>query len=233
MALISKKTFREWARVLTARGLTLENAELFAESGNTITVRQRRRRVGIFTIDELARTITWRIGCAWLDGGSVPWEGSLLPGTEIVKLFDPADHRQQRIYCRLDFRHVSVINESIVSGTPDVVTQFWTTVRAEPNAGGGGGGDASFEVGFVEDETATFLSEAASINTATNVGTVGIRRIPVASITWIPADPPLVPYGFWQVESYGGENAGGLIIFNIADYSDGRIWPTINSLELV
>lgn len=225
MALISKKTFREWARILTARGLTLENAELFAESGNTITVRQRRRRVGIFTID--GRRITWRVGCAWMNGGSVPWLGLLRPGTEIVKVFASGDRRQQRIYCRVDFTHHSELNESIVAGPPDVVTQFYTTTRAVPDS------HASFEVGFVEDETETFLSEAALINTVTNVGTVGIRRIPVATITWIPADQPSVPFGFWQVANYGGENAGGLIIFNISDYSDGRLWPTINSLELV
>lgn len=225
MALISKKTFRKWAKALTARGLTFENAELFAEFGNTITIKQKRTQSGIFTIDQQAGTISWNVGAVWFNGGLVPIDG-LDTGEEITLSFNLSDHREQTVYCRLDFNHHGELNEQEEISPPATIT-FYTATRADED------GNASFEVGFTEDETSSFLSTPATINTTTNAGTTGIKRLPVATLTWIEPDPPLIPFGFWSAEQTLVADPSKLIIFNLTDYSNSRTWPTINSMELV
>jgi hypothetical protein len=229
MALVSKKTIREWARVLTSRGLTFDNVDGFAESGNSVKVKQKVRRIGLFTIDENVGSVTWNVGCVWLDGTLVTINGSLKPGDSKTLTFNANDHRPRRIYCKLDFTHVAELNETTITTPPDPeeVSQFYTTIRAAAS------GSADFEMGLVEDETEAFLSTEATINTTTNVGTTGTRRIPVANLTWVEADPPEIPSGYWMIEVESSANPSALIAFNITDYSDSRTWPTINSLTLI
>lgn len=237
MALVSKKTIRKWASVLTSRGLTFDNAESFAQSGNSVKVKQKVRRIGLFTINEAAGTVEWKVGCVWLDGTLVTINGSLKPGNTKTLTFNANDHRPRRIYCKLDFTHVATLNESTVTTPPgpEEVSQFYTTVRAEAS------GAADFEMGFVEDENKTpededeesFLSTPCYINTIDNSGTTGTRRIPVADLTWVEADPPDIPFGYWTIAVNPSANPSGLIAFNINDYSGSGTWPTINEMILV
>lgn len=229
MALVSKKTIRKWAAVLTSRGLTFDNAEGFAEFGNSVAVKQKVRRVGLFTIDEELGRITWKVGAVWLDGTLVALAGGLKPGDDKTLTFAVNDHRPRRIYCRVNFTHVAAINETTITTPPDPeeVTQFYTTIRATAS------GTADFEIAFTESETPSFLSTPATINTTTNAGTTGTRRIPVANMTWVEADPPDIPSGYWTVQVDPSANPSALIVFNISDYSDSRTWPTINELALV
>jgi hypothetical protein len=229
MALVSKKTIRKWASVLTSRGLTFDNAESFAQSGNSVKVKQKVRRIGLFTIDEAAGTVSWRVGCVWLDGTLVTITGGLNPGDTKTLTFNANDHRPRRIYCKLDFTHYSALNETTITTPPDPeeVTQFYTVIRAQSS------GTADFEMGLVADETPAFLSTAATIDIADNSGTAGTRRVPVANLTWVEADPPDIPAGYWSIAVESSANPSALIAFNITDYSDSRTWPTINELELV
>jgi hypothetical protein len=229
MALVSKKTIRKWASVLTSRGLTFDNADGFTQSGNSVAVKQKVRRVGLFTINEKNGLVTWKVGCVWCDGTLVTINGSLKPGDSKTLTFNANDHRPRRIYCKLDFTHVAALNQTTITTPPDPeeVSEFYTTIRAAAS------GSADFEMGLVEDETEAFLSTPAIINTITNAGTTGTKRIPVADLTWVEADPPDIPKGYWTIAVNPAANPSGLIAFNINDYSDSRTWPTINELALV
>lgn len=229
MALVSKKTIRKWASVLTLRGLTFDNADGFTQFGNSVAVKQKVRRIGLFTIDEAAGTVEWKVGCVWLDGTLVTINGSLKPGDTKTLTFNANDHRPRRIYCKLNFTHVATLNESTVTTPPDPqeVSQFYTTVRAVAS------GAADFEIGLVEAETESFLSTPCYINTITNVGTTGTRRVPVANLTWVEADPPDIPFGYWTIAVESSANPSALIAFNINDYSNSQTWPTINEMILV
>jgi len=229
MALVSKKTIRKWASVLTSRGLTFDNADGFTQSGNSVAVKQKVRRIGLFSINEGIGTVTWKVGCVWLDGTLIPLADGLQPGSEKTLSFSVNDHRPRRIYCRLDFTHVATLNQTTItiSPNPEEVTEFYTTIRAEAS------GTANFEIGLVQDETDSFLSAPSSINTTTNVGTTGTRRIPVANLSWVEADPPSIPTGYWTIAVEPNANPSALIAFNITDYSDSKTWPTINELALV
>jgi hypothetical protein len=230
MALISKKTFRKWAQVLTDRQLTLENVERFAEIGNTVSV---TRKVEIpfgetFAVNQRG-SVSFKVGLAWLNGTSVGFAGGLTTGDTRTLLFDSIDHKQKSIYCRLDFTHSAVLNENTATFPPDPVevVQFYTTTYAVPS------GLADFELQNTEDETGDYTSLPAFINTTTNAGTTGTRRIKVATLDWVEADPPNIPSGFWTASTFGVESPSKLIIFNINDYTtDGR-WPTISSMILV
>jgi hypothetical protein len=254
MGLISKKTFRKWAQPLTDRKLTLENAERFAEVGNTITVRARRTQSGLFTVNQVEGKVTWEVGCAWLDGGIVNIHGTYIddtedepveavgiitPGQKIVVSFNPLDHRDQVIYCLLHYIHHGVANKTVVFGPPEEVTNFYTATRAECVDG---------QVTFESDlSTGGGLEVNAPvyIDTSTNVGTTGVRGIPVCLLSWVEAEPPTIPYGYWtattydssdpstfQIAGYDAQDPSKLIIFNILDYSDYQ-WPTISELRLV
>lgn len=229
MALVSKKTIRKWASVLTSRGLTFDNADGFTQSGNSVAVKQKVRRVGLFTIDEKNGLVTWKVGCVWCDGTLVPIAGNLKPGDEKTLSFAAGNHLPRRIYCKLNFTHVAALNQATITTPPDPeeVSQFYTTIRASAP------GPAIFEIGFVQDETDAFLSIPAYINTITNAGTTGTKRVAVADLTWVEADPPNIPEGYWTIAVNPSANPSGLIAFNINDYSDSRTWPTINSLVLV
>ena len=229
MALVSKKTIRKWASVLTSRGLTFDNFDGFSQMGNSVTVKQKVRRVGLFTINELTGRVSWNVGCVWLDGTLVTIQGGLKPGDEKTLTFSPSDHRPRRIYCRLSFTHLASINQTSITVPPgpEEFSEFYTTVRAEAS------GAADFEIGLVEAEIDSFLSTPCYINTITNVGTTGTRRIPVADLTWVEADPPAIPFGYWTIAVNPAANPSGLIAFNINDYSNARLWPTINEMILV
>jgi hypothetical protein len=205
--------------------------------GNSVSVKQKVRKVGLFTINEQIGRVSWKVGCVWLDGTLVTIQGGLKPGDEKTLNFGPSDHRPRRIYCRLRFTHLASINQTSITIPPDPeeFSEFYTTVRAEAS------GAADFEMGFAEDENKvpededeeSFLSTPCYINTLDNSGTIGTRRIPVADLTWVEADPPAIPAGYWTIAVNPSANPSGLIAFNINDYSDSRTWPTINSLELV
>tara|TARA_R110000868_G_scaffold363837_1_gene626259 strand:- start:927 stop:1664 length:738 start_codon:yes stop_codon:yes gene_type:complete len=245
MALISKKTFRKWAQPLTDRKLTLENAERFAEVGNTVHVRARRTQSGIFTVDQAAGKVTWEAGCAWLDGGVVntygtyiddtgdePVEtvGIITPGQKIVVTFDRLDHREQVIYCLLHYIHHGVANQSTIFEdlpAPEEVIDFYTATRAECVDD-----QVTFESDFSTGGTLD-IDLPVYINTFTNVGTTGIKGVPVCRLTWVEADPPDVPYGYWSASTYGASDPSKIIIFNLNDYSDGRSWPTTSEMLLV
>lgn len=229
MALVSKKTIRKWASVLTSRGLTFDNADGFTQFGNSVAVKQKVRRVGLFKIDEKNGLVTWKVGCVWLDGTLVPIAGNLRPGDDKTLSFAVNNRLERKIYCKLNFVHSAVINQTTITSPPDPeeVSQFWTTIRAVAS------GPASFEMGFTQDETDAFLSTPAEINTISNAGTTGTKRIAVATLSWVEADPPSIPSGYWTIAVNPSANPSGLIAFNINDYSDSRTWPTINSLALV
>jgi hypothetical protein len=173
--------------------------------------------------------VTWKVGCVWLDGTLIPLAGGLQPGSEKTLSFSVNDHRPRRIYCRLDFTHVAALNQTTITipPNPEEVTEFYTTIRAEAS------GTANFEIGLVQDETDSFLSTPSYINRITNEGTTGTKRMAVADLTWVEADPPNIPEGYWSIAVNPAANPSGLIYFNINDYSTGDVWPSINSLDLV
>jgi len=227
MALISKKTFRKWAKPLTERQLTFENAEKFAEVGNTATVKGRTRQTvsDIFTINQDDGMIEWEVGAVWLNGALVNLADSKLPGDTVSVSFDRLDTRPQTLYVVIAFTHIAEQDEYSTSGGGSVI--FYTPTRAAAS------GTISFVTGFNEDETPTFLNDPATIDTATNAGTTGYARVPLASLAWVPADPPTVPYGFWEAELLGFKDPSKLMIFNLTDYSyQGQTWPTMSILEL-
>jgi hypothetical protein len=245
MGLISKKTFRKWAQPLTDRNLTLENIERFTEVGNTIHFRARRTQSGIFTVDQAEGKVTWEVGCAWLDGGIVdiygtyiddtedePVEvvGIITPGQKIVVPFDRLDHREQVIYCLMHYIHHGVANRITIFEdlpAPEEVIDFYTATRAECSDD-----QVTFESDFstggeLEVNTPVYIDKF------TNAGTTGVKGVPICRLTWVEADPPNIPYGYWSASTYGASDPSKIIIFNINDYSDSRTWPTINELVLV
>ena len=228
MALISKKTFRKWAQVLTDRQLTLENVERFAEIGDTVVIKRKVEFEGTFGVTQ-SGTVSFKVGLAWLNGTAVDFAGGLTTGDTKTLSFNPHDRQQKSIYCRLDFTHHAVINEQTYTVPPDPPgsVQFYTTTYAVPAS------DADFELQNTEDETSDYVSLPAYINTTTNVGTTGTRRIKVATLDWVEADPPNIPSGFWTASTFGVESPAKLIIFNINDYTSNGQWPTISSMILV
>ena len=253
MALISKRTFRKWAQPLTGRKLTLENAERFAEVGNTVTVRARRTQSGIFTVNQEEGKVTWEVGCAWLDGGvvntygtyidetgdeAVETVGVITPGQKIVVPFDKSNHQSQVVYCLLHYIHQGVENKTTLLGPPEEITNFYTATRAECVDG-----QVTFESDIISGGELQ-VNVPVYIDTSTNVGTTGVRGIPVCLLSWVEAEPPSIPYGYWTattydasdpstfvIAGYDAQDPSKLIIFNIVDYSDFQ-WPTISELRI-
>jgi hypothetical protein len=230
MALISKKTFREWAKVLTDRGLTFDNVDLVAESGNGITVKQRREglQFGAMTIKEFPATVSWRLGAVWFNGGLIPWKDRTI-GDIVTIPFAPLDanqlRREQTIYVRLDFKHHAEYNQFEIFAPPTILN-FWTVTRAHQVDDIGSG--VQIEVGFTQPIPAqgeiVYDSTPAYINTLTNAGTIGTARQAVATISYVEPDPPTIPFGYWKATTIPGSDPSKMIIFNL-ETSATRTWP--------
>jgi hypothetical protein len=231
MALISKKTFREWAKVLTDRGLTFDNVDLVTESGNGITIKQKREGLtfGPITVREIAGTISFRLGAVWFNGGLIPWKGYSI-GNIVTIPFAPFDsnqlRREQTVYARLDYRHHAEYNQFEIFAPPAILN-FWTVTRAHQLADDINDG-VQFEVGFTQPIPAqgeiVYDSTPAYINTLTNAGTIGTARQAVATISYVEPDPPTIPFGYWKATTIPGSDPSKMIIFNL-ETSASRTWP--------
>lgn len=213
MSLVSKKTFRKWAKVLTDRGLTLENFERYAEMGGTVatTLKMRGDRGGDYSIT--ANQLSFRIGAVYLDGALVGWDGGKNPGDTYTLTFNPNDARPKVVYCELNFVHHGEYNYIDVDQTPDpYITEFYTPTRAVAD------GHATFGIMNQEDFIGEEVRLDAVIDTDTNTGDPGYLRKPVALLEWIPADPPLIPNGYWRANDWttSGDSPARLIVFNLS-----------------
>jgi hypothetical protein len=228
MALISKKTFREWAKVLTDRGLTFDNVDLIAENGNGVTVKQKKEGLtfGSITIKEFPAEISFKLGAVWFNGGLIPWKDYTIGDTVTIPftaLDDNQLRREQTVYARLDFEHYAEYNQFETFAPPSIIN-FWTVTRAHQVDDIGAG--VQFEIGFTQPNPGepVYNSSPCIVNTVTNTGTVGIARQAVAVISYVQADPPEIPRGYWKVSTVAGSDPTRMLIFNL-ETTANRTWP--------
>jgi len=248
MALISKKTFRKWARPLTERGLTLENVELMAESGNGIILKPRQRiENGGYSVE--GGRVFFNVGVVWLDGSTVPIKGNKKPGDIVTLPFESNNREPKVIYCEVNFTCASSPNFFSFEGVPeDYDIEFFTANKVVIGAGTSGFGNipdhALFgvvskkiwdegieEEGVVESFTALY----SFFDTNTGDTVPGFLRKQVGTITWIDADPPTIPVGFWSAEYLNPQfDPSRIISFNLsAQVSEENGWENyLSSLSL-
>jgi hypothetical protein len=233
MALISKKTFRKWARPLTERGLTLENVELMSEMGNGITFKPRQKIETGYAV--VGSRVVFNVGVVWLDGSIVPIQGDKKPGDIISLPFDVIGRKPQVIYCELHYSCVSSPNIYTFEGYPEnFEVNFFTANKVVVGAGTSGVANIPdyaifgvatkkiFQEGEVIDGVVESFSQLNSLFDASTGDTVpGFIRKIVGTITWIDADPPTVPIGFWSAQPLTAQfdpkeelNASRMIVFN-------------------
>ena len=244
MALISKKTFRKWARPLTERGLTLENVELMAESGNGIILKPRQRIENGYSIE--GQTVSFNVGVVWLDGSTVPIKGNKKPGDIVTLPFGSINREPQVIYCEVNFACASSPNFFSFEGLPeDYDIEFFTANKVVIGAGTSGVDNIPDHALFgvvskkiweegeeVEGVVESFVRLDSLFDTGTGETVPGFLRKQVGTITWIDADPPTIPTGFWsaqplsaQFDPSGETNASRLISFNLsAQASEENGW---------
>jgi hypothetical protein len=243
MALVSKKTFRKWAKALTDRGLTMEGVELMAEFGNTVKFKMRRPIGNVYTIED--NLVSFPVGAVWFDGSIATIEGGKKPGDIVTLPFEAGNINPKVIYCEVNFSCVPVANKivSVGAAAPEDY-DFFTAIRL---ALGGVDVDDFASFGLIDKDTwdngfepapgdpvESYKGLHSMFDQDTGDTVPGFLRKAVATLTWVPADPPQVPTGFWSAADESAEqNPFGIIWFNsgqIAGEDNG--YPTSPSIGL-
>jgi hypothetical protein len=213
MRLVSKKTFRQWAKALTERGLTVNDAEVSAEIGNAIYVKGTKQTIDpVSSVTVKIGVVSFPIGAVWINGSTYTFP-SIPPGTVVNLQFGIGSESDWLVYCYVPYIAITDGKPSIpVDESSDEILN-WQVVRVDL------AGDIGLEIIQQSDVTPEYENTASTVDSETGVASLGWTRKLLVQITKNPNT------GEWYAAV--NQDPSSLIIFN-ADS-----WVVDNKIDLV
>ena len=137
MSLISKRTFRKWAKVLTERGLTVDDAELVAEVGNSIYVKRKPTPSEPIIVEN--GLVTFTVGAVWVNGTTYMFP-SYPPGSTRSLNFTSTSDSDVLVYCYVPYQAVVASKPYTPLDPPGDDIPNWQVIRVDV------AGDIEFDV---------------------------------------------------------------------------------------
>lgn len=219
MSLISKRTFRKWAKALTDRGLTVENADVVAEIGNTVYVKGAPQPVGDPSIKVTFDVVSFTVGAVWLNGHTYTYP-SFPPGSTGTLVFNSSSNSDFLIYCFVPY--IAVVNYRPTNpiSPPGPEEPSYQVIRVDIN------GDINFEIVEESEVTPEYENTPSIVDSLTGACTAGWTRRLLVRLTKSTFD------GKWYA-SVASQNPEELLIFNMQSTVFGNQIALVPTGELI
>ena len=219
MSLLSKRTFRQWAKVLTDRGLTVEDADVVAEIGNTVYVKGAPQPLAGTSITVGFNSVSFTVGAVWLNGFTYTYPSSF-PGSTGTLTFNPAATSDLLIYCFVPYIAVTDYRPSDPINPPGPEVPGYQVIRVDKN------GDIALEIAAESEVTPEYESTPSIVDSDTGSCSAGwIRRL-LVRLTKNTFN------GQWYA-SIASQSPEELLVFNMQSTVVGNQIVIVPSGELV
>ena len=209
MSLVRKKSFRLWAKALTDRGLTVDNAELVAEIGNTVYVKGTQIPIAPSSSITLGIiSVSFTVGAVWMNGFTFTYP-SFSPGSTFTLPFSRLAEHDYLVYCY--FPYVAVTDsrpQTPIDISEDEIVS-WQVIRIDS------AGDIALEIIQEPDATPEYLLTESIIDPDTGNCSLGWRRKELFRLSKNPDT------GDWYAVL--SEDPAGLLVFQANSWGNNQI----------
>jgi len=205
MSLLSKRTFRKWAKVLTERGLTVDDADLVAEVGNTVYVKGKPPLDDTSPITVEDNFVTFTVGAVWINGTTYMHPG-FPPGSTCTMGFSSGDGSDVLIYCYVPYQAVTAYRPTTPIDPPGDEVPNWQVIRVDL------AGDIAFEAVQESDSSSEYENTPSIVDPETGSCSLGWHRRQLIRLTF---DAQL---GEWKA-SIANQDPSRLMALRITSYA--------------
>jgi hypothetical protein len=200
MRLISKKTFRQWAKALTERGLTVDNAEVVAEIGDTVYVKGTQIPIPVSSSIVVGfNFISFTVGAVWMNGFTFTYP-SFPPGSTFTLPFSRGAESDYIVYCFVPYTAATDYRPQIPVDISEDEIPSWQVIRIDSS------GDIALEIVQEFDVTPEYLLTESIVDPDTGNCSLGWVRRPLIRLSKNTSN------GDWAASLF--EDPAGLLIFN-------------------
>lgn len=200
MRLISKKTFRQWAKALTERGLTVDNAEVVAEIGDTVYVKGTQIPIPVSSSIVVGfNFISFTVGAVWMNGFTFTYP-SFPPGSTFTLPFSRGAESDYIVYCFVPYTAATDYRPQIPVDISEDEIPSWQVIRIDSS------GEIALEIVQEFDVTPEYLLTESIVDPDTGACSLGWVRRPLIRLSKNTSN------GDWAALLI--EDPAGLLIFN-------------------
>ena len=219
MSLLSKRTFRKWAKALTERGLTVDDADVVAEIGNTVYVKGSPAPLEGTSITVGFNFVSFTVGAVWLNGAAFTYPFAP-PGTTGTLTFSPGTESDLLVYCFVPYIGVTDYRPTTPISPPGDEIPNWQVIRVDKN------GDVALEIIPESEVTPEYETQPSIVDPDTGLCSAGWVRRLLLRLTKNPTNAQ------WYA-TIASQSPEELLIFNIQSLNfDNQIVLT-SSVEIV
>jgi hypothetical protein len=201
MSLVRKKTFRQWAKALTERGLTVDNADLVAEIGDTVYVKGTQIPIPVSSSITVGfNFISFTVGAVWMNGFTFTYP-SFPPGSTFTLPFSRSAESDYIVYCFVPYTAVTDYRPQIPVDISEDEIPNWQVIRIDSS------GDIALEIVQEFDVTPEYENTPSIVDSDTGNCSLGWTRRPLIRLTKNTSN------GDWAALLI--EDPAGLLVFNI------------------
>ncbi len=176
MSLISKRTFRKWAKVLTDRGLTVDDADVVAEIGNTVYVKGPPRALEGTSIAVGFNFVSFTVGAVWLNGATYTYPSNP-PGSTATLTFSPGSESDLLVYCFVPYIGITDYRPTTPISPPGDEIPNWQVIRVDLN------GDVALEIVQESAVTPEYENTPSLVDPDTGLCSAGWTRRQLLRLT--------------------------------------------------